>query len=230
MWPNRPNRVSDWVPFSLSRLNDELHNVELNNIDNQIQDDLTADININKADDIEQISDLLVENFSNAPHYKLDRIKRQVGDVLTETTAIPNEDADAINTSVTVIPQPVVPIRVMGLRVEESAKEPKVVDDMIPSVQTDLAFTMRLFGEGLTNDMMIAFTHTPDDYGKECNHLLNGDYKVIYTFAYKVKYHNQDTIAWMIRECLDFSEVCLAIYFIKVFIIQSCYENGRSVT
>lgn len=94
------------------------------------------------------------------------------------TTGIPSEK-DSSDTSLgnkTTVP--FVPIRVMGLRVEESAKEPKVVDEMIPSVQTDLPFTMRLFGEGLNSDMVIAFTHTPDNYGVECNHLLNGDYKV----------------------------------------------------
>lgn len=69
-------------------------------------------------------------------------------------------------------------IKMLGLRVEESDKEPKIVDGVIPSVLRDKNFTLRLFGEGFTNDTVIAFTHLPEEYGTECRHLVQGEYKV----------------------------------------------------
>ncbi|CAH1642136.1 unnamed protein product [Spodoptera littoralis] len=74
-------------------------------------------------------------------------------------------------------------IKLMGLRVEESEKEPKIVDDLIPSVLRETHFFLRLFGENFTNDTIIAFTHTPAAYGDTCDHLLNGEYKVSYAEA-----------------------------------------------
>ncbi|XP_045782034.1 unextended protein-like isoform X2 [Maniola jurtina] len=69
-------------------------------------------------------------------------------------------------------------LRVMGLRVEEAAKEPKLVEEMIPSVLTETTFHLRLFGEGFTNDTVIAFTHHAAKYGTPCYHLLNGEYEI----------------------------------------------------
>lgn len=67
----------------------------------------------------------------------------------------------------------------MGLRVEETVKEPKLIDEMIPSVLRETQFHLRLFGEGFTNDTVIAFTHTPEDYGTQCVYMLDyGQYKV----------------------------------------------------
>ncbi|PZC70498.1 hypothetical protein B5X24_HaOG215826 [Helicoverpa armigera] len=63
------------------------------------------------------------------------------------------------------ISQPSGPIKLMGLRVEESDKEPKIVDELITSVLRETHFYLRLFGDGFTNDTIIAFTHTPAQYG-----------------------------------------------------------------
>lgn len=73
-------------------------------------------------------------------------------------------------------------IKVLGLRVEESAKEPKIVDGMIPTVLSNTQFTLRLFGENLSSNTIIAFTHFPSNYGSQCDHLLNGEYKVFVPF------------------------------------------------
>lgn len=71
-------------------------------------------------------------------------------------------------------------IKMVGLRVEEAAKEPKIVDGVIPSVLRETKFVLRLFGEGFTNDTVIAFTHSAEEYGSVCNHLVKGEYKVGY--------------------------------------------------
>ncbi|XP_038221115.1 metal transporter CNNM4-like [Zerene cesonia] len=74
--------------------------------------------------------------------------------------------------------QPNVTLKVMGLRVEEGEKEPKIVDGMIPSVLRETKFTLRLFGEGFTDDTWIAFTHHPQAYGSPCRFLIQGEYKI----------------------------------------------------
>lgn len=73
-------------------------------------------------------------------------------------------------------------VRMKGFRVEEADKEPKIVDGMIPSVLRDTKFTMRMFGEGFTNNTMIAFTHVPLRYGEECRHLVDGEFTVSFSF------------------------------------------------
>ncbi|XP_023944914.2 unextended protein [Bicyclus anynana] len=70
-------------------------------------------------------------------------------------------------------------LRVMGLRVEATVKEPKLVDEMIPSVLRETDFELRLFGEGFTNDTVIAFTHVAEDYGTTCHFRLPyGEFKI----------------------------------------------------
>ncbi|XP_026333653.1 metal transporter cnnm-2-like [Hyposmocoma kahamanoa] len=65
-------------------------------------------------------------------------------------------------------------IKMKGLRVEEADKEPKIVDGMIPSVLRETNFHLRLFGDGFTKNTRISFTHTVQDFGSVCDHLLDG--------------------------------------------------------
>ncbi|XP_072943229.1 unextended protein-like [Epargyreus clarus] len=69
-----------------------------------------------------------------------------------------------------------IPIVVEGLRIEDSDKEPKIIDDGIPSVLADTKVVLRLFGQGLTSRTVIAFTHDPMEYGQPCKFLLKGEY------------------------------------------------------
>ncbi|XP_049883189.1 unextended protein-like [Pectinophora gossypiella] len=69
-------------------------------------------------------------------------------------------------------------VRIEGLRVEDSEKEPKIVEDSIPSVLADSGVTLRLFGEGLTTRTMIAFTYDAQKYGEPCKFLIKGEYLV----------------------------------------------------
>ncbi|XP_050676377.1 unextended protein-like [Leptidea sinapis] len=66
----------------------------------------------------------------------------------------------------------------MGLRIEEADKEPKIVDEMIPSVLRETNFKLRLFGEGFTDETIIAFTHVPEDFGTPCHFMVGGEYKI----------------------------------------------------
>ncbi|KAM3955297.1 unextended protein [Aphomia sociella] len=107
---------------------------------------------------------------------ELNRRKRQANDTVEESS-VDNATASKVDVPITVVGGI---IKVMGLRVEESEKEPKNVDGMIPSVLTGTTFTLRLFGEGFSNDTVFAFTHKPQDYGRSCHNLLTGEYKVKY--------------------------------------------------
>ncbi|XP_063899219.1 unextended protein [Helicoverpa armigera] len=141
----------------------------------------------NDLDD-DDFSSLVIQSYSYPSSPTLARYRRQA-DAAPETTMTPEVPAvqDAVpeqnSTDTSLGPkisQPSGPIKLMGLRVEESDKEPKIVDELITSVLRETHFYLRLFGDGFTNDTIIAFTHTPAQYGDTCDHLLNGEYKVSY--------------------------------------------------
>ncbi|CAH0730361.1 unnamed protein product, partial [Brenthis ino] len=67
-------------------------------------------------------------------------------------------------------------IDIDGLRVEDSAKEPKIIEDGIPSVLSDTKVILRVFGQGLSERTVIAFTHDLLPYGQPCKFLLKGEY------------------------------------------------------
>ncbi|XP_045457079.1 unextended protein-like [Melitaea cinxia] len=69
-----------------------------------------------------------------------------------------------------------IPIDLDGIRVEDSDKEPKIIEDGIPSVLADSKVVLRLFGQGLSERTVIAFTHDPLPYGQPCKFLLKGEY------------------------------------------------------
>ncbi|CAK1597317.1 unnamed protein product [Parnassius mnemosyne] len=71
-----------------------------------------------------------------------------------------------------------VPIVIEGLRIEDLEKEPKIIEDGIPSVLADTKVTLRIFGQGLTPRTVIAFTHDHIEYGQPCKFLLKGEYMV----------------------------------------------------
>ncbi|KAJ2939879.1 hypothetical protein O0L34_g6579 [Tuta absoluta] len=103
----------------------------------------------------------------------LSRKRRQANDGAAEVTTTP------ATPTTTAAPKTYGTIKLIGLRVEESEKEVKVFNDSIPSVMRERKFTLRLFGEGFSDDTKIAFTNVPQDYGKECDHLLDGEYNAI---------------------------------------------------
>nr|XP_032526212.1 metal transporter CNNM4-like isoform X1 [Danaus plexippus plexippus] len=87
--------------------------------------------------------------------------------------------ANVVNPQVgdfTVVRSDAVPIFVEGLRVEDAAKEPKIIEDGIPSVLADTKVVLRLFGQGFTPRTVIAFTQDPMDYGQPCKFLVKGEY------------------------------------------------------
>lgn len=105
----------------------------------------------------------------------LTRWKRQT---LNESD-ISNSNVTSDVPSTTVLPVTYSLIKMKGLRVEEADKEPKIVDGMIPSVLRETNFHLRLFGDGFTINSRISFTHTMQDFGTVCDHLLDDiDYGV----------------------------------------------------
>ncbi|RVE44514.1 hypothetical protein evm_010843 [Chilo suppressalis] len=186
------NDASDEDVFS----NKEINLIDDNNIEILNTEDaygLHNDLAVNNAANDAQIN--LVDTFYTPP-YRLQRMeedsdtvasrKKRQADELAEPAVNATEaevKTEVNNTAETSLgPRRVDtagrPIRLMGLRVEEADKEPKIVDGMIPSVLRETSFTLRLFGEGFTNHSEIAFTHTGEHYGQKCHFLLSGEYKV----------------------------------------------------
>ncbi|XP_053623053.1 unextended protein-like isoform X2 [Plodia interpunctella] len=69
-------------------------------------------------------------------------------------------------------------IVVDGVRIEDSAKEPKITEGGVPSVLAGSGVTLRLFGDGLTPRTVIAFTDYPQEMGEKCKFILKGEYLV----------------------------------------------------
>ncbi|KAF9411856.1 hypothetical protein HW555_009461 [Spodoptera exigua] len=69
-------------------------------------------------------------------------------------------------------------VNIEGLRIENSDKEPRIIEEGIPSVLADSRVTLRLFGDGLTSRTVIAFTHETQIGGQPCKFLLKGEYMV----------------------------------------------------
>ncbi|KAJ0170046.1 hypothetical protein K1T71_014652 [Dendrolimus kikuchii] len=149
---------------------------------------------VTRQADNTKITDVVVETFTYPPRVEKyielpveenHRVKRQAPE---NGTDVPDAAPEAPAAGSSLGPKTVDPVvskdnvKILGLRVEESQKEPKIVEGMIPSVLRETLFTLRLFGENLTNDTVIAFTHTPAEYGMSCDHLLNGEYKVQESF------------------------------------------------
>ncbi|XP_059056373.1 unextended protein-like [Achroia grisella] len=144
------------------------------------QKELDNDTVVNEGAEADSLS---IETFSYLPNIELDRyisndleysrIKREIEDNVAKDNSTDNATVKA-NVNI------VGGVKVMGLRVEESEKEPHIVDGMIPSVLTATTFTLRLFGEGFNNDTVFSFTHRAQKYGSSCHNLLNGEYQVKY--------------------------------------------------
>ncbi|XP_047542078.1 unextended protein-like [Vanessa atalanta] len=163
------------------RLSDnEVEDTPRGEVDDLIEDakakTFYRDLAVNKYGD--EAEDVIVETFSyENPNDKFARIRRQVEeDVNATTPELETASESSLGAKVKVFSNAT--LKVMGLRIEESKKEPKIVDEMIPSVLRETLFTMRLFGEGFTDETVIAFTHVPEVYGTPCHFLLNGEYKV----------------------------------------------------
>lgn len=69
-------------------------------------------------------------------------------------------------------------IRVDGFRVEHSDKSVSYSDDGIPEFIGLSRATLRLFGSGFTDDMMIAFTEESSEQGGPCLGVTGGKFPV----------------------------------------------------
>ncbi|XP_066246093.1 unextended protein [Euwallacea similis] len=65
-------------------------------------------------------------------------------------------------------PEDIGTIRVISLRIEESYKEIKLDDNGIPGVLSENVHTIRLFGEGFTENMIVTFTMENGEFGEMC--------------------------------------------------------------
>ncbi|XP_065355938.1 unextended protein [Calliphora vicina] len=61
------------------------------------------------------------------------------------------------------------PLIITGFRLESSTHEVEY-DDGIPSVMSETPFTIRIFGKGINNDTVLAFTNEPNEAGTFCQY------------------------------------------------------------
>jgi hypothetical protein len=161
-------------------------NLELSELDLEYAFNLRNDIDVNNLAGTEEeaLTDVFAPNSSDKP--VILRKRRQVD--ATEVPPTTNSEA-TVNASESNVESKRIdaysgPIRLLGLRVDEAEKDPKIVDGMIPSVLRETIFSLRLFGEGFSTNTEIAFTHTAEQFGKKCHFLLAGVYKVRFTYHY----------------------------------------------
>ncbi|KAM7353562.1 metal transporter uex [Cochliomyia hominivorax] len=71
------------------------------------------------------------------------------------------------NQQKSITPRQVNPLIITGFRLESSTHEVEY-EDGIPSVMSETPFTIRIFGKGINNDTVIAFTTEPKEAGTYC--------------------------------------------------------------
>lgn len=59
-------------------------------------------------------------------------------------------------------------IKVIGLKVDVSPKDPSVDEHGTPSILSGLNYTIRLFGFGFSENMLVVFTKQKGEYGGSC--------------------------------------------------------------
>ncbi|XP_015609987.1 metal transporter CNNM4 [Cephus cinctus] len=69
-------------------------------------------------------------------------------------------------------------IRIEGLRVEYTDKEPRISEYGVPEVLVGYNTTVRLFGIGITQKTLIAFTDVPAKYGTICEKIKTQEFSV----------------------------------------------------
>lgn len=158
---------------------EKIHDDLDNSIANVGEDaSLIEDLNVNnefpRVSDEEE-KDIVVENIKNVPEnthkafnseFEFEESTNDVGDFRKSRI----RKREIVNN--------VTELRITGLRVEESEKEPKIVDGGIISVLRERMFSLRLFGRGFTGNTTMAFTYVPARYGEECRHLIPGEHLV----------------------------------------------------
>ncbi|XP_063543882.1 unextended protein-like [Cydia strobilella] len=180
-----------------------LENLELlddfADVDNNVSDvddvnGLRNDVDVNRNRDA--VSDVVVETWAYLPNKLVDistvsepstDLNSEWGEIQEiESETLSRHKRDTENSTVNPSDTSLGPknanvinnIKLVGFRIEESDKEPKIVDELIPSVLRNTQFQLRLFGENFVKGMEIAFTHTKSAYGDECVHLLDETYKL----------------------------------------------------
>lgn len=62
-------------------------------------------------------------------------------------------------------------VKVVGFRIEESAKDPEI-EDGVPVLRASSTIVLRLFGLGFKNTTRIGLTSEKLDYGGKCNMMI----------------------------------------------------------
>ncbi|XP_060809108.1 unextended protein [Amyelois transitella] len=157
----------------------ELDNIDILSVDDNtiIFKDLVRSHGFNDKDTYNGMSDDdVVKNVAVRLKDKpVDRRKRETLTTISDdsqTTRVTRQITDVTDT---VVAEPM-EVVVDGVRIEDSAKEPKITEDGVPSVLAGTAVTLRLFGDGLTPRTVIAFTDYAQDVGSKCKFMLKGEY------------------------------------------------------
>ncbi|XP_028166421.1 metal transporter CNNM4-like [Ostrinia furnacalis] len=181
------NNVNDIknVDFNEIQADTEDYDRDKRDTDEVNDDDVIEEMYPDELEGLEESTETTIEDLiEEIEKIKSERTKRETGDkkeVEQKGTTLDDSKSrterqvsgDGEFSSVRAVNQFV---SVDGIRVEDSAKEPKIVEDGVPSVLADTGVTLRIFGDGLTPKTVIAFTNYPQEYGQPCKFILPGEY------------------------------------------------------
>lgn len=60
-------------------------------------------------------------------------------------------------------------LKIVGFRIERTEKDPEIDEDGVPVLRANTLATLRLFGFGFTDGMIIGVTPEKSEAGKQCN-------------------------------------------------------------
>ncbi|XP_039762144.1 metal transporter CNNM4-like isoform X2 [Pararge aegeria] len=161
--------------------NDQLGDVSESNVNNFISKNVLGSAHIDKILDREKreiLKDIKPADGKDIKDSEKLSDAIQKDDKNDRKVIVPNAQLSDVGDlgDFTIVRNGGVPVLIDGLRIEDSDKEPKIIEDGIPSVLADSNVVLRLFGEGLTPRTVIAFTHDTMAYGQPCKFLLKGEY------------------------------------------------------
>lgn len=68
---------------------------------------------------------------------------------------------------------------IQGLRIETADKDPSYSEDGIPEILAGSRVVIRLFGTGITEDILVTFTDEPAKRGTICDKIKSNEFPVI---------------------------------------------------
>ncbi|KAJ0170071.1 hypothetical protein K1T71_014677 [Dendrolimus kikuchii] len=170
---------------SLNRDGANLVKFEIRNASDTIKNNFNS--NLNNDDDVIEIFN--TEILKNEPiNYENNVSDVKNDDILHQASGMRDVDGKLVRQARQINPEEFTSVRAVpvvialeGIRIEDSDKEPKIVENdknVIQKSSLVIYIYFRIFGDGVTSRTVIALTHDEQQYGQPCKFLLKGEYMV----------------------------------------------------